>query len=361
MCLLGLVACGDDGGGAGDGPIATMLDAVPDKNGALDFVIVNDVAAARELAGLETLEDPDTEDVEDELVELTIEPEGVQPAITEFAGGRNVDIQAWRDDLGFDTSQVDRDIAAGSPPEVVTVVDGRFDVDQIDEAVNDDEIWSDELDEDEVDGTTVYSWLDDDERDLEMISATRPLGQSARLAVLADDRLAWASNDDLIEDTVATANGDDDSLADREDLGEIAAAMDGVDTVSALLSASADQGDEGPPGDLVEYPAFGIGATADEDGDPLLILALWHEEEDDAEHNAEALQELADDDEVFGSGEQDGEADAVDVVSIEQDGRVVLGVFEVDDPSLWSRLPVLGDPLVRADLGSNADDPDAGG
>ena len=355
VCLL-VVACGgDDSGDAasspsgssatGDdrdlGPLSELLAAVPDAGGNESFVIVNDFAGAREANDVDALDDDASDDeVTDHLLALTLRAEGVVPLVSEFAGGQTTDQAARVDEIGFDFRAVEADITAGPPPQQLQVVAGDFDPDTIEAAVENDPIWSDVLEEGEIDGVTVYSWLDEGDVEFERNSATRPTGESARLAVLSDERLAWSRGDDAIEAVIE----EDDDLADRDDLGDLGAVLDDAGAVSAFLSASVVDPDD-PPDGFEPYTAFGVAGGVDDDGEPILFVALWHEDEDAAEANVDALEAYAE------SESGDDTFPQVIPVDIEQEGHVTLGTFRVPDPDSWSRLAFLGDTLVEADTG----------
>ena len=319
-----------------------MLAAVPDAGNNASFVIVNDIDGARDANDVDDLDDDASGDeVTAHLLALTLRAEGVTPLVSEFAGGQTSDQDARVAEIGFDFSAVDADITAGSPPQQLQVAAGDFDPDAIEDAVESDPIWSDVLDEGEIDGVTVYSWLDEGDVDFARNSATRPVGESARLAVLSADRLAWSRGDDAIEAAVE----EDDTLADREDLGDLSAVLDEAGAVSAFLSASVvDPGD--PPDGFEPYTAFGVAGGVNDDGEPILFIALWHEDEDAAEADVDALEAYAE------SESGDDTFPQVIPVDVEQEGHVTLGTFRVQDPDAWSRLAFQGDTLVEADTGA---------
>ena len=318
------------------GPLTELLATLPDDGDNAAFVIVNDLDAAREANGIDDLDDDASEDeVVDNLLALTIRAEGVAPLVSEFAGGATVEQGAREDEIGFHFGHVDSDVVTGLPPEQLQVVVGDVDPDTIEDAVASDPIWSDVLEEDEVDGVTVYSWLDDGETDFDRISETHPLGESARLAVLSDDRVAWARSDDVLEPLL----DGEDSLAERDDLAELASVLEGADAVSAMFSAEVAEG--GPPDGFAPYEAFAVGGGVNDDGEPLLHVALWHEDESDAEENVDELEDYAE------AAEDSRLWPEVIPVDVEQEGRVVLGTFRVQEPSAWSRLAFIGDPLLR--------------
>ena len=323
------------------GPLTEMLAAVPDVGNNASFVIVNDFDGARDANGFDDLDDDASGDeVTDHLVALTVRAEGVVPLVSEFAGGQTPDQEDRVTEIGFDFGAVEADVTAGLPPQQLQVVAGDFDPDTVEDAVESDPTWSDVLEEREIDGVTVYSWLEEGDVEFERNSATRPIGESARLAVLSDERLAWTRGDDAIEAAIE----EDDTLADREDLGDLGAALDEAGAVSAFLSAAVDD-PEDPPDGFEPYTAFAVGGGVNDDGEPLLHIALWHEDEDDAEADVEALEDYVE------SEAGDDTFPQVIPVDIDHEGHVTLGTFRVQEASSWSRFAFLGDPLVEADTG----------
>jgi len=142
------------------------------------------------------------------------------------------------------------------------------------------------------------------------------------------------------------AAGGGETLGDRDDLRALAGALERHDVLAAFLSADTAWPPEGPPGDLDPYDAVAVGGAADDDGRPLLVVSLWHEDRDVAVHNANALRELAESDQPL-TGATWAELVHDDVV--ERNGAVVTGVFWVDDPRLWYEMLSLGSPLVPVD------------
>ncbi len=322
----------DDGGSV----FADLLGAIPDDGDLAGFVVLNDLTAAFEANDLDPPDEDDSGDeVADALAALTVRAEGVVPRVSPIAGGLTIDQAAVESELGFNFGDVEADAVAGLPPEQLQLVMGDFDPDRIEAAVEADPIWNDALEEGEIDGVTVYSWLDDGEVSIEHVSETRPIGESARLAVLDDDLLAWARNDEAIEAVIDP----DETLGDRDDLPELAAAIEDAGAVSAVLSA--DEADGAPDG-FAPYEAVAVAGGVDDDGDPLLFLALWHEEEDDAEENVDQLVDYVEDQE---GGQFWPQLIPVDV---DQEGRVVLGTYRIEHASEWWSVALTGDPVFSA-------------
>ena len=356
--LLALAACGgsddstdeaspsapaEDDSADGDdaGTFTELLEVIPDEGDLAAFVVLSDLTAAFEANDLDPPDGDDSGDeVADRLAALTVRAEGVVPRVSPFAGGLTVDQAAVESELGFNFGGVESDAVAGLPPEQLQMVMGDFDPERIEAAVEADPIWNDALETREIDGVTVYSWLDDGDVSIEHVSETRPIGESARLAVLADDLLAWARNDEAIE----AAIDPDETLGDRDDLPELAAVIEDAGAVSAVLSADVA---DGAPDGFAPYDAFAVAGGVDDGGDPLVFVALWHEDEDDAGENVDALEAYA---EARSGGRTWPEVIPVD---FDQEGRVVLGTFRIEHASSWSTLAFLGDPLVQADTGES--------
>ncbi len=60
--------------------------------------------------------------------------------------------------MGFSLVDADQEILAGRPPDAVTVITGRIDPDQVEEAVTSDPEWQGDLERVDHDGDTYYRW-----------------------------------------------------------------------------------------------------------------------------------------------------------------------------------------------------------
>jgi len=126
-----------------------------------------------------------------------------------------------RDLLGYDVTDVDQTLEAGMPPEMVTLFRGRFDEAAVAVAweINGYKML-------EVDGTPVASLFEDAEIDMESQISQIALARMNNAAFLPDGTLAYTASLALMEQVIATAKGDADSLGEREDVAALLASLD---------------------------------------------------------------------------------------------------------------------------------------
>lgn len=300
--LLSAAACGgdDSGSGSGDFSIAGALAQLPESALNDNFIITaSDLDRATELAGATR---PDADADFDETFEWLKQIDGVfaddddnwpivAVLLPEAASIQYLqDIDGFRDELGWSLLQVSSYAETSLPPGRFTVLDGEFDFDAIDDAIDDK------------DGDIWKIGGDDFEVSVGDRTAARPIGESLRLAE-QDGQLAVSKSTPPIEDWL---ENDDDRVADDEDLLAVAEALDEHDVYTAMLldadSLTYSPGGRDVPPEvaeqlerqlLTEFEAFGAGLTVVDD-EPVGVLAYEHSDEADAEENAELLQELFD-------------------------------------------------------------------
>lgn len=278
-------------------PVTRWLDLlalVPDTAANRGFLLANDYAAAREAYGVDLPPDDADLDVVREYVLGLIGPGrngGLSPSDLSGMGTR-IDPGAWLLELGFSPVQVDADVLAGSPPEQVIALLGRFDPAAVEAAVTSDPEWSDLLEREEYQGVPYYSWGEDLKIDVKRVTATRRLGESIRVAV-DDGSYRWAKTTAGIEALIDAGAGRAGSLADDVTMASIAAALhqDGLYTV--FMSTDVDAFGSGTPAAcdatcLVPYDAFATAAGHDADGD-FVVVVLANRSEADAIENATRL------------------------------------------------------------------------
>jgi hypothetical protein len=135
----------------------------------------------------------------------------------------------WRETFGFDLLQVDQSLEIGEPPSAIAILRGRFDVDAITTALTRAGYQTVAAE-----GATVYS-LDPEDRVVFSSDAGRlALARMNNIAILPDGTLICASRLDLVQQTLAVAQGTAPSLADRPDVQSLLAAQD-APLASALL------------------------------------------------------------------------------------------------------------------------------
>lgn len=365
LVALSLAACssgGDDddgGGGAGGDGIAGHLASLPARSGNdPSTVAFGDLATAAELADVD-------------LTELEIPSSGdadaMQPllqAVNAMTGGpvdesesssvaavtpdaahveRLVELAAFVEEVGWSVLDVDRFVEYQVPPNVVTVMEGRFDEDRLNEALGepDDGVWV----------------VGDPDGDLSLndVSAARPIGEALWLSLVDDDRLVVTRT---AEDMEAVRSGEGESLADEDALTTLAEALDGEDVYSAVLHdgpMGADLGRVTPEQveamceEALPEPVVAVGTGITDDDGPVMVLAHLHADGDAAEANAEALEALV----AGGASMRTREpwSETLEVDSVEADGNVTVARLRLVEPSragLWRRILLERDNLVSS-------------
>jgi hypothetical protein len=316
------------------------------------MVAFGDLAAAADLAGVDLSEaDVDADDPRPLLEMLNAilgqaSPDTPVAALPPEAAHteRLNDIGEFVAEVGWNVFEVDRFVEYQVPPNVVTVMEGRFDEDRLTEALGepDDGVWQ----------------VGDPDGDLDLrdISAARPLGEPLWLS-LVDDRLVVTRTAEDME-AVRDGGGDRGTLGDDADLKALADALDAEDVYSAQfyggpLSADMARATPAQAEALCEESlpeAFSnVAAGIADDGDPMLILAYTHGDDDAAGANAEALEGLVEDGMSLQTREPWSEMFEVD--SVETEGSLVVARLRFTDPSrtvIWRQLLQARDNLVTS-------------
>lgn len=327
------------------GAIAAALSVVPATPGASDSVLVNDLAAAAEAAGVTA---PDAGADEDELVDYFRALSGteggadVAVAPSQLVQTSPIDDADWRAEVGFAPVDVTGDVSAGLPPEQVQAVFGDFDEGAVDDAVRSDPTWSDQLDEVTYGDRTFYSWGEDGAIDPQGVSTVRRLGESTRLFVDGEAGIAyWTRTTEAMEQALDTLAGNAPSLADDPELGPLADALDARDAYSAIFTTDTDlfAGD----GELEPYEAVATGAAV-VDGQAQLLLVYTHADEASAQANADALATLV----AEGESSRNGRpwSDVLGAGDVEVDGSLLIAAFPTEEPALWNEVMLGRDSLL---------------
>lgn len=128
-------------------------------------------------------------------------------------------LQLNRSLLGFDATDVDQTIELGEPPEMVTLLRGRFDHDAIAAG------WKSQgyamLD---LDGIAVASLAEDASIDLDKEINQLALARMNNAALLPDGTLVYTTTLPLMQSVIDVANGVASSLAERPDIAALLAA-----------------------------------------------------------------------------------------------------------------------------------------
>ncbi len=344
---------GSVSGGAGDRSLSSHLAALPVSDGD-DFLVVTyaDLARAAEIGDIERPDDlGDSDAIVDYVMDISGQQreEGESPRVAAYLPTAAqlqrsaTDQEAFADEVGWSFLDVDSFIERDTPPRRLSLLTGDFDRDELDAALDDN---GDE------------GWLIGDPDggvDVQQTSVARPIGETLWMD-LDGDRLAvaWADGD---IGRVAEAEDGVNLLAEDAGLAALATALDDRDVYSAVLTSSED---------ALSVPfaerVLGVGATPElieameglpqcsgmtaaataiaDDGEPLLVLAIAHRNEDAAESNVEAVTTaLTEGDQM---ARQRPWSDLLTVEAVEAEGTVVVATARPADMVLarWYQLIV---------------------
>lgn len=358
LAAVAVTACASEsdgsGGSAGGRSLSSHLAALPAAEGD-DVVIVTyaDLALAAEIGGIERPDDlGDGDAIVDYLMEIggqrreegeTQRVAALVPTAAQLQRSAT-DQEAFADEVGWSILDVDVFAERDTPPRRVSLLNGDFDRDRLDEA----------LDDNGDDGWVIGN--PDGGMDIESASVARPLGETLWMD-LDGDRLAVTWEDGDIG-RVAEAAGGDDTLAGDPGLAALAAALDDRDVYSAMLTSSEDGisapfaerilGESATPEsiealeDLPQCTGMVAAATAiADDGDPLIVLAIAHTDEDAAEGNVEAVTTaLTEGDQIT---RRRPWSEFLTVESVEAEGTVVVATARPADMVLGQWYQLLAD------------------
>jgi hypothetical protein len=165
-------------------------------------------------------------------------------------------VPEWRETMGFDAFQIDQSLEVGEPPNMTTVLRGRFDEEELRAA------WARAgYREVEVDGVRVASLAADGEVDLQNPVNRLALARLNNAAFLADGTLVYASTLDALRATIAVTAGREPSLADRVDVAALLGSVE-AELASALLLSGSAVGGGAPAIDQLLTPETDRGALA---------------------------------------------------------------------------------------------------
>lgn len=344
VALLVVTACGASGAivattlsasgaAAARDPWRALLGRVPATGTFADSIIVNDYEAARAAGDVER-----SSDRIHDLLALQ-EATGVAPSELVRAPGSGDPLD---DELGIRTRDVERDLVAGEPPGDLTILEGSIDPDRVKKAVESDEGFSDALTTARHAGTRYYAW--GERIDPRRRSPLRPTGVGGHLAV-APPYAAWSERAASVEGSIDAAAGDVDSLADDRDLIAAMKALRTRGGYAGFLATSpvAAGADPGGPEPLAPYDALAIGPTLERGNQPQIIVVLAYPDASTARAQAARLRAIAEDGtSVTGTAWRD----VIEIADVEAVGRLVVGRFETDRPTLWLDVVLRRDSLL---------------
>jgi hypothetical protein len=340
---LVVAACGVSDETTESGSLTSMLGEVPDTPENRSFVAWVDVAAARERAGLPR---PAAGKESGDKAALEVFTGGksskVRALTPIFMENRAAEFDAWRTEVGFTVNDIDQNIDAGVPPEMISVARGRVEVDEVEEAVSSDPSWKDDLETIDHLGDRYWRWLDDGEITPERVTSTRPLGNSLRLQA-EKGQIRWTRTDATMEDALDAGADRSDTLADVDELAGIATVLEENDAYQAYLTAdpgpfsvermprASPEVKERAEADALEpWTAVGVGDAVDGDV-AVAVLVLTHDDEEAATTNVERLRKII---ESGRSPQNDMPyAEVYDVRSLDQDGSTLILTVEQEQPT----------------------------
>jgi hypothetical protein len=257
-------------------------------------------------------------------------------------------VEDARAEVGFDVTVIRQEIAVDDPPRELRIARVAVDDDTVEDALADDPVWSADQETVETDAGSYFDWSggEEDQIDPSRRTPMRPLGIGGQLAVEAegDETLVTRTEQAaLMESALATAAGDEPSLADE---GLLAPAIEQLvgdgDVVQALGligalrvdpaqlaggdDAMVERLEQQLEGDAAIEPYEALLAAELVDGDQYRSqLLVVHADAQAAGTNVGAIRRRLDEGVSFATGEP--LAELLPTESIEQDGAIVRITF----------------------------------
>jgi hypothetical protein len=335
LCIVAIgPSVGAPAASAARDPWRALLARVPASGTFADSMIINDYAAARAAADVKR-----SSDRVHDLFRLE-QATGIAPSELLRSNGPG---DPLADELGIRARDVERDVAAGDPPEDLTILEGSIDAGKVEAAVEADDNFSDLLETARHAGERYYTW-GSGRVDPRRRTPLRPLGIGGNLAV--DPPYAtWSDTAASVEASIDAVAGDAPSLADDRDLMAVADALQHQDAYAAFLSVSevAPGAATGGPTPLAPYEAIATGPSLAGKGRHEIVIALAYADATTAKAQADRLQTIAEDGTSV-SGAPWSELVTIDDIAV--DGRLVVGRFRTEKPRLWIDLVFRRDSLV---------------
>jgi hypothetical protein len=356
------VACSDDdggeegttsGGGGETGRWSDLLRYVPDTEENRASVSMGDADAASEAHDLPR---PTEEDADRDIGRwfATVEQaeDGSHMALWSFEqAARSVgEDTAFRSELGWSWTQMDRFVSSAGGPAGVFVVRGDFDVERVRAVLGVVPFWGERQDEVAHGEVTYFRWEDGQDVHPEQASPARPLGTAGPMSV-TERRVVQARTDEVMEvvlDDEASGGGllgveafrlaaealDDEPVAGAFFSDDL---LDGTDPASVLGPRATpeqleafDPDDHGPLLEDVEVLATGYGLDG---GQNVCILVLVAGTEEAAERNIEVMEERIAEQESSTTKQPFDELFDVERTAVE--GRVSILWLETDIRPDW--------------------------
>lgn len=341
------VACGDDQGGA-EGSLQAMLGLVPDTEQARALVMYGNLARLRD--------QPTDRKAAAESTWLLAESKGSY--FVSSPVGQRIGEDDFEASVGFGLSDLDASIQAGQPPELLSVFVGRIDPAKVDKAL------AGRFRKGTHGAAVTYQKGRGDAMDLKARGPLSPVGTGLRLSV-ADGRFSISDSDHGLTSLLEAADDAAPSLADDEQIAEVAAIVDRAEAFNAILlgdptrftgGAEAFTGPAATP-ELVQrlheeieagragLEPWQVAAAADVQGGLLLVLS--HADHDVAAQNAERIRRIAAEGMSMAAGQP--WSTMLKTKSIDVAGSVVIATFDVDTPMADELVQIRDTLLMIAD------------
>lgn len=278
----------------------------------------------------------------------------------------SADPEGMRAQAGFTAAAVDLSVMAGQPPLVYEVLQGRFDLQEVDHAVRTSgDVWEDRLEEESYRDVDFYSWGDvGSEPALRLRSLPlRPFGRPHNLRATGDS-VSWVLEKEQMRELIDVSLDRAGSLASVGDFRDLAAVMDREGVYAGFMTDRTPGGPMawGEPGGygltdtaweelqrkvdrygLDPYNAYGIGATYDGQH-YYLVIALVYGGERDAEDNADGAVELIEEGQSMWT--ETVWSELLRLPEAHTDGRVLVVKARTDRPLIGVETVLMGDPIL---------------
>jgi hypothetical protein len=343
------------------------LEFLPDSPEIREAIWISDIALQRTQFGIE-LPGPGAsdDDVTDYIAELANDDNGgvgipisrgstIDTLVSGF-GSNAWKVEDWRNSLGFIASNVDLTILSGSVETTFEVLEGRFDLTEIEQAVRNDETWKEQLEQESRKGLDYYTWAEDYVSSLEGRSGVRPTGRGGRMHATSE-AVFWTHGTGEMHDLVDVATDQNLSLARDEDFRLLANAMDEEGVYAGFLS-DVTQNVEDQLFDFVEgfgitpeqyetlanrfgslaldpFEAVGVGVSSD-GSHYFVVISLAYDDERSAEDNVHAAERMF----IDGFNLQRDRRWSEDFRNPEVtvNGRILIATATMDNPATWVRM-----------------------
>ena len=356
-----------------EGAFVSMLRFVPDIPAARQFIWINDYAAARQAFGID-LPGEDADD--DSLVAYSRRFIAEGESQTEVGPPRAPGMERgpWlsgihpflsatvenRAYLGFAVRHVDQTAKAGMNPDILEIVEGRFDPESTNYAIGScTHCLMPQYETHE--GIGFYSWGED-----YMMSFPDHLsppafdnqGRSSRIAVTDNYvlRTTWTSGMLSLIDAYL---GVEKSIADNPDALLVAEFMDSLGAYSGVVFSdvspldssqftmgrtASDEARRPVSGSVDRYSALGVGIAKhpDVDEDPHVVAVFVYDNDEDAERNEDSFQTTL----KYGTSCRTNRPwtsilPVVPTYTVRSHGRVVIAEIELGDYDVWPAVVAL--------------------